>query len=591
LRDGSKASATPSQEEKAEGEKARQDNPAENTEVTGAERTDPAAVEMDIEGNNDNAGKNDDKAGGNDGNAGGNDGNAGGNDGNAGGNDGNAGGNDVNAGGNDGNAGGNDGNARQSNDAGENDNNARENNDNVGGKDDNTREYDGKNDYNAGENENNTVEGDNNAGENDDNIVENLDNAMEEKGKAGVGTGEAGCKSDPLNQSAKQPPVGDVEALADELATIKVADECHNDTTLARESPQDLDLKENVESEPTPDIAQAGSISNTQRAQSLPTASEGTSPTAASNGSTSSKGASNAAISPDENVRLDSLQASIKKFCAPELLTGKNRFACIFCSKKKVEETTENEMLQTKSPQVRAATGEAENEVEVSHNEEEERNVSQCMEKESSLETQRSLPAPPNSESEAEETGPKSATCEHAEGTTSDLNLPDNQLGGDTKEGGESAGSEVSSSVDEGDNHEESNEENSHEESNKESDGKAKYKALDVSCTLLCKGSFSVSMPGDAVEEVPKKKAAAGKGREKECNVVFSEATKQLLIESPPLVLNLHLKRFLQLGRHLRKNNKHISFPTLLDMRPFCTAKCQVCVGLILGGSKFLTCS
>ena len=100
-----------------------------------------------------------------------------------------------------------------------------------------------------------------------------------------------------------------------------------------------------------------------------------------------------------------------------------------------------------------------------------------------------------------------------------------------------------------------------------------------------------MSMPGDAVEEVPKKKAAAGKGREKECNVIFSEATKQLLIESPPLVLNLHLKRFLQSGRHLRKNNKHISFPTLLDMRPFCTAKCQVCVGPILGGSKFLTCS
>ena len=231
-----------------------------------------------------------------------------------------------------------------------------------------------------------------------------------------------------------------------------VADECHNDTTLAKESPQDLDLKENVaESEPTPDIAQAGSISNTQRAQSLQTASKGTSPTAASNGSTSSKGASNAAISPDENVRLDSLQASLKKFCAPELLTGKNRFACIFCSKKKVEETTENEMLQPKSPQVRAATGEVENEVEVSHNEEEERNVSQRVEKESSLETQCSLPAPPNS---------------------------DNQLGEDTKEGGENAGSEVSSSEDEGDNREEWNEENSHEESNKESDGKAKYEVL-----------------------------------------------------------------------------------------------------------------
>ena len=225
MRDGSKASATPSPKEKAKGEKARQDNPAENTEVTGAERTDPAAVEMDIEGNNDNAGRNGDKAGGNDGNAGGNDGNAGGNDGNAGGNDGNAG---------------------QRNDSGENDNNDRENSDNVGGKDDNARENGGKDDDNAGEKDNITVEGDDNAGENDDNIGENLDNAMEEKGKAGVGTGEAGCKSDPWNQSAKQPPVGDVEALADELAIIKLAGQCHNDTTLAKESPQDLDLKENV---------------------------------------------------------------------------------------------------------------------------------------------------------------------------------------------------------------------------------------------------------------------------------------------------------------------------------------------------------
>ena len=92
---------------------------------------------------------------------------------------------------------------------------------------------------------------------------------------------------------------------------------------------------------------------------------------------------------------------------------------------------------------------------------------------------------------------------------------------------------------------------------------------------ILC----SVSVPDDDGEGAPKTKAAAGKGTEK---VVFSEATKQLLIERPPLVLNLHMKRFLQSGRHLRKNNKHISFPTVLDMRPFCTPKCQVGAGRIL---------
>ena len=84
------------------------------------------------------------------------------------------------------------------------------------------------------------------------------------------------------------------------------------------------------------------------------------------------------------------------------------------------------------------------------------------------------------------------------------------------------------------------------------------------------------SSPDEDVDGVPKKKGKQHK--EKESNVVFSEATKQLLIKTPPLVLNLHLKRFLQSGRHLRKNNRHISFPTLLDMRPFCIPHCQVCV-------------
>ena len=58
--------------------------------------------------------------------------------------------------------------------------------------------------------------------------------------------------------------------------------------------------------------------------------------------------------------------------------------------------------------------------------------------------------------------------------------------------------------------------------------------------------------------------------------VVYCEAMKQLLVERPPTVLNLHLKRFLQHGRHLRKNTKHISFPTQLDLSPFCTPACRV---------------
>ena len=36
--------------------------------------------------------------------------------------------------------------------------------------------------------------------------------------------------------------------------------------------------------------------------------------------------------------------------------------------------------------------------------------------------------------------------------------------------------------------------------------------------------------------------------------MVFTDATKQLLIKTLPSVLTLHLKRFLQEGRRLRKN-------------------------------------
>ena len=59
---------------------------------------------------------------------------------------------------------------------------------------------------------------------------------------------------------------------------------------------------------------------------------------------------------------------------------------------------------------------------------------------------------------------------------------------------------------------------------------------------------------------------------------VFCDATKQLLIKTLPLVLTLHLKRFLQDGRRCRKNGCHISFPALLNMAPYCVSDCNVCI-------------
>ncbi|XP_007941702.1 ubiquitin carboxyl-terminal hydrolase 16 [Orycteropus afer afer] len=56
---------------------------------------------------------------------------------------------------------------------------------------------------------------------------------------------------------------------------------------------------------------------------------------------------------------------------------------------------------------------------------------------------------------------------------------------------------------------------------------------------------------------------------------VYTNAKKQMLISLAPPVLTLHLKRFQQAGFNLRKVNKHVTFPEILDLAPFCTLKCK----------------
>lgn len=55
---------------------------------------------------------------------------------------------------------------------------------------------------------------------------------------------------------------------------------------------------------------------------------------------------------------------------------------------------------------------------------------------------------------------------------------------------------------------------------------------------------------------------------------INTNATKQFLVSSPPAVLILHLKRF-QVGPRcmFRKMTKHVSFPLVLDLAPFCASK------------------
>ncbi|XP_062408689.1 ubiquitin carboxyl-terminal hydrolase 16 [Sardina pilchardus] len=56
---------------------------------------------------------------------------------------------------------------------------------------------------------------------------------------------------------------------------------------------------------------------------------------------------------------------------------------------------------------------------------------------------------------------------------------------------------------------------------------------------------------------------------------VYRDALKQMLISSPPPVLTLHLKRFQQVGYSVCKVNRHVQFPQLLDLAPYCSVNCK----------------
>lgn len=58
-------------------------------------------------------------------------------------------------------------------------------------------------------------------------------------------------------------------------------------------------------------------------------------------------------------------------------------------------------------------------------------------------------------------------------------------------------------------------------------------------------------------------------------NNIYTDALKQMLISSPPPVLTLHLKRFQQNGYSICKVNRHVNFPLILDLAPFCAVKCK----------------
>ncbi|XP_030633343.1 ubiquitin carboxyl-terminal hydrolase 16 [Chanos chanos] len=71
------------------------------------------------------------------------------------------------------------------------------------------------------------------------------------------------------------------------------------------------------------------------------------------------------------------------------------------------------------------------------------------------------------------------------------------------------------------------------------------------------------------------KRQSASKSTDGSKKNVYTDALKQMLISSPPPVLTLHLKRFQQVGYSVCKVNRHVQFPQVLDLAPFCTVNCK----------------
>ncbi|XP_039600840.1 ubiquitin carboxyl-terminal hydrolase 16 [Polypterus senegalus] len=64
-----------------------------------------------------------------------------------------------------------------------------------------------------------------------------------------------------------------------------------------------------------------------------------------------------------------------------------------------------------------------------------------------------------------------------------------------------------------------------------------------------------------------------------EKNNIYTNAQKQMLISVAPPVLTLHIKRFQQTGYGICKENRHVQFPQILDLAPFCTVGCKNVTG------------
>ncbi|KAF0297417.1 Ubiquitin carboxyl-terminal hydrolase 45 [Amphibalanus amphitrite] len=112
-----------------------------------------------------------------------------------------------------------------------------------------------------------------------------------------------------------------------------------------------------------------------------------------------------------------------------------------------------------------------------------------------------------------------------------------------------------------------------------------RYQAAAGECSLLtCLNQYTApelltgnnKLGCDNCTELRNKRlTAAEKAAEKKLGTVYSNASKQLLIYSPPPVLTIHLKRFEVCSFSLRKVNRHVQFGERLDLAPFCSSISQ----------------
>ncbi|KAL0274865.1 UNVERIFIED_CONTAM: hypothetical protein PYX00_002897 [Menopon gallinae] len=61
----------------------------------------------------------------------------------------------------------------------------------------------------------------------------------------------------------------------------------------------------------------------------------------------------------------------------------------------------------------------------------------------------------------------------------------------------------------------------------------------------------------------------------KEGKTILTNASKQLLISSPPAILILHLKRFQVVSFTFKKKSREVKFPMVFDLTPYCSVKCK----------------